>query len=50
MTVIGLADDSVLRDDPSEEVPSEDNLSEDNPTKDNPTDGSDWLSRCFRLV
>ena len=50
MDAIGLADDSVLRYDPSEEILSEDNLSEDNPTEDNPTDGSDWLSRCFRLV
>ena len=39
MDVIGLADDSVLRDDPSEESPSE----------DNPTDECDWLNRCFRL-
>ena len=50
MAVIGLADDSVLRDDPYEKVPSEDNPSEDNPTKDNPTDGCDWRSQCFHLV
>ena len=49
MDVIGLADDSVLRDDPSEEGPSEDNPSEDNPTEDNPTDGCDWLSQRLRL-
>ena len=39
MDAIGLANDSVLRDDPSEESLSEDNT----------TDGCDWLSRRFRL-
>ena len=44
MDVIGLVDDSVMRDDPSEKCPSE-----DNPTEDNLTDGRDWLIRQFRL-
>ena len=49
MDAIGLADDSVLRDDLSKESPSEESPSEDNPTEDNLTDGCDWLSRQLRI-